>query len=66
MSNRSTGSALPTHAAEALLPVPAHLQGVQGTQRALGLANALGVSSDHEAAVVWLNTRARNTHTRKA
>ncbi len=66
MGNRSTGSALPTHAAEALLPVPAHLQGVQGTQRALGLANALGVSSDHEAAVVWLNTRARNTHTRKA
>ena len=53
-------------AGNALLPVPAHLQGVQGTQRAVSSANALGVDSDHEAIIVWLNTRAKNSHTRKA
>jgi hypothetical protein len=53
-------------AGNALLPVPAHLQGVPGTQRAVSSANALGVDSDHEAIVVWLNTRAKNAHTRKA
>ena len=63
MSNRSAGKPLLAHATEALLPVPAHLQ---GTQRAPAPANALGVSTDHEAVVVWLNTRAKNTHTRKA
>mgnify|MGYP003818498495 CR=1 FL=1 len=53
-------------AGNALPPVPAHLQGVPGTQRAVSSANALGVDSDHEAIVVWLNTRAKNAHTRKA
>ncbi len=63
MSNRSAGKPLPINATEALLPVPAHLQGIQW---APAPANALGASSDHEAVVVWLNTRAKNTHTRKA
>ena len=49
-----------------LLPVPAHLQGVRGAQRAALSVNVLGADNDHEAIVVWLNTRAKNGHTRKA
>jgi len=66
MSDQPSGRALPMRAGEALLPVPAHLQGVEGTQRAMTSTNVLGVNSDHEAIIVWLNTRAKNAHTRKA
>lgn len=59
-------NASPSDAGHALLPVPAQLQGVRGSQRAVQSANALGVDNDHEAVIVWLNTRAKNSHTRKA
>lgn len=66
MNKTLPAKALPSDADQALLPVPEHLQGLQGNQRALMSANALGVDNDHAAIIVWLNTRAKNSHTRKA
>lgn len=66
MGSQSSTPTFFSPAVEALLPVPEHLRDVQGNQHALGPANALGVTNDHEAIIVWLNTRAKNTHTRKA
>jgi integrase len=39
---------------------------VDASLLAPNIANSLGVSNDRDAVLVWLNTRAKNAHTRKA
>jgi integrase len=46
--------------------LPETLDGSTGTQRGLPTTNSLGAQNDLEAILVWLSTKAKNSHTRRA
>jgi len=46
--------------------LPETLDGSTGTQRGLSITNSLGARNDLEAVLIWLNTKAKNSHTRRA
>lgn len=46
--------------------LPDALDGSTGTQRGLATANSLGARNDLEAILIWLSTKAKNSHTRRA
>lgn len=46
--------------------LPEALIGANGTQRGLPTTNSLGADNDVQAILIWLSTKAKNNHTRRA